>query len=894
MKYSGFLLSLFFTLSWAYTLHHRLPDLPLIGKSLAKSSIANMPPLGKFLNPFEGCWQNAEGVVPDLPEQLTLPQLQAPVKVVYDQRLVPHIYAQNDHDLYFAQGYVTAFFRLWQMDFTTRVAAGRLSEVIGPKTLDFDRQQRRKGMVYAAENALSEMAKNDKAMQVLDAYTQGVNAYIQQLTPKTMPLEFKLLDYQPEPWTNKHIALLLKFMADDLAGFNQDLEMSNARQIFDEQTLKLLYPDFVRGQDPIVPNNSPLDFKPLPTPAAPPQVFADLLKKIDTTTTAPHAQPANPAPKTTDSPPTQTQIPDSNNTTAPQATPPTKRPAKHELADSSSRSNSSMQQLNPIWPIPPVYPNGPEAQNTERGSNNWAVAPSKTAKGHAILCNDPHLGLNLPAIWFEIQLSTPEVNTYGVSLPGSPCIVIGFNEHIAWGMTNAGRDVQDLYTISFRDQTMQDYWFDGKWRKAQKRPETIYVRHAATQFDTVAYTHYGPIYHTATEQEPFNLALKWQIHQPSSEVLTIYKLNRAQNYDDYYNALKYFSCPAQNFVFADTKGNIAIWQQGEFVNKWSQQGKYVMDGSKPDFAWKEMIPQSHNPHQKNPERGFVSSANQHPTDSLYPYYYNGSYEFYRNRRLNQQLSLLEGIDIKTMQTLQTDNYNLLAAEILPLMLGYIEPAALNPKQQKYVELLKNWDFYNEPDSIQPAIFEAWWDKTYDNIWDEIKNNAARLPWPKYYVTAQIMASFPNHPLMDIKSTAQKNEGVADIVNLSFAQAFEEIEQSEKQLSSFNWANYKNTQIDHLARIPGLGINYVHIGGNRGILNAASKHAGPSWRMIVEMNDTIVAEGIYPGGQSGNPGSRYYENFVDQWAAGQYYPLNFWPKEPPAGQYDILVTQNFVK
>lgn len=873
MKYSGFLISLFLTAGWAYMLNNRLPDLPLIGRWLAQSSVANMPPLGKFLDPFEGCWQNAEGSLPNLPQQLSFAQLQAPVTVIYDNRLVPHIYAQNEHDLYFAQGYITAFFRLWQMDFTTRIAAGRLSEIIGPKTLEFDRQQRRKGMVFAAENALTEMSKNEKAMQVLDAYTAGVNAYIGQLSPKTMPLEYKLLNYKPETWTNKHIALLLKFMADDLAGFNQDLEMSNALKIFDQQTMQLLYPDFARGQDPIVPNNSPLDFKPLPSPNAPEKVYANLLKMPDTATIG----SPKPAPIDTQQAPAPRRIKANSN--------------QHPQPDSSS----NFQQLNDIG-IPIYFDRSlPEAQNTAKGSNNWAIAPAKTSKGHAILCNDPHLGLNLPAIWFEVQLSTPDISVYGVSLPGSPCVVIGFNKYIAWGMTNAGRDVQDLYNITFRNKNKQEYWFDGRWRKAQQRPETILVRHSTPQLDTVPYTHYGPIYHKANEKEPFELALKWQVHQPSSELLTIYKLNHAHNYEDYLNALKHFSCPAQNFVFADTKGNIAIWQQGEFINKWPQQGKYVMDGTNPVYAWKDLIPQAHNPHQKNPDRGFVSSANQHPTDSLYPYYYNGSYEFYRNRRLNQQLSLLEGIDIAAMQNLQTDNYNLLAAEILPLMLGYIEAQNTDQKPLPYIDMLKRWNFYNEPDSIQPALFETWWDNTYNNIWDEIKNSTTPLPWPKYYVTTQIMASSPNHQVMDIKSPDSPNkENIGDILKLSFAQTIEQLDKWQKQHGALNWANYKNTQINHLARIPGLGIDHVHIGGNHGILNAASQYDGPSWRMIVEMSDTITAKGVYPGGQSGNPGSQYYKNFVADWAAAHYYTLNFWPTIPEKETPEILTTQEFLK
>ncbi|HUM66397.1 MAG TPA: penicillin acylase family protein, partial [Chitinophagaceae bacterium] len=196
------------------------------------------------------------------------------------------------------------------------------------------------------------------------------------------------------------------------------------------------------------------------------------------------------------------------------------------------------------------------------------ISGARTQSGFPLLANDPHLELSFPSIWFEQQLSMPGTNTYGVSLPGSPFVIIGFNDSIAWGVTNAGRDVKDFYRVRFRDHTKQEYWFNGKWEPTQLRIEEIRVRGGATVYDTVAYTVHGPVMFdesfTTTSSPETNLAVRWVAHDPSNEGMTFYRLNRANNYDDYASAISTFDCPGQNFVFASKSGDIAIWQQGKF------------------------------------------------------------------------------------------------------------------------------------------------------------------------------------------------------------------------------------------------------------------------------------------------------------------------------------------
>src|SRR5690606_35320769 len=314
------------------------------------------------------------------------------------------------------------------------------------------------------------------------------------------------------------------------------------------------------------------------------------------------------------------------------------------------------------------------------GSNNWAVAGSKTYTGHPMLAGDPHLQLSLPSIWYAIQLHAPGVNVMGVSLPGVPCVIIGFNDSIAWSVTNAQRDLADWYKITFRDGKRDQYLLDGEWVDTRKVVEEIRSRDGSVFYDTVVYTHWGPVtcdHNFGADSDPNGYAFRWISHDPSEEISAFFRLNRAKNHAEFSEALNFFSAPAQNFVFASVSGDIAIRIQGKFPVRRKEEGEFVLDGSKRSNGWLAFIPNAHNISDKNPPRGFVSSANQYPVDSTYPYYITSTeYQAYRNRRINDVLRRSENITYRDMMRLQTDNYNLKAAESLPMFLSYIDTTAL--------------------------------------------------------------------------------------------------------------------------------------------------------------------------------------------------------------------------
>lgn len=765
----------------------------------------SIPPIGKFINPFNGFWQNAEKEKYSLLEQEQLKGLKKPVNVKFDKRRVAHVFAENENDLYFMQGYLTARDRLWQMEFISYVAGGRICELVGNKALELDRTQRRMGIPWAAANAINLMQTDPQMKLALESYAEGVNTFINSINEKNIPLEYKLLNYKPQKWDPYQSALLLKFMAKMLASQEMDFELTNTLRLFGKETVDILFPNFPKGIDPIIPKGTPFNFA------------------KDTFT-----QPSPLIPK--------------------------------NLLSSSEFSKEQQANI---------------------GSNNWAVHGSKTITGKPILCNDPHLQLQLPSIWYEIQLSTPTLNVYGVALPGSPCVVIGFNENVAWGVTNAGMDVKDWYAIKYKDASRNEYLYDGKYLKTKKVVEAIKIKGESMYFDTVVYTHHGPVMYdenftNGNYKQP--MAMRWMAHQPSNEIKAIYGLNKAKNYNDYINAIQYFECPSQNFVFACNEGDIAICESGKFPLKYFEQGKFLGDGTSSKFEWKGIIPREHIPVSKNPERGFVSSANQHVTDSTYSHYYNAGYgyEYYRNRRINQRLATLQNISPEDMMKLQNDNFNLQAKEILSFLLTEMETNKLNKKENEAFATLMEWNHYNEGNLIAPTLFTAFWDTLYNLVWDEFEKGADYFSGesntlfrkPSFYVSVDFIINHENHFLIENKKTKEKDTRKS-LINKAFKDAIATL-QTKK---SWKWEDYKDTYTGHWAKIEAFN-KPVKVGGYKFAVNAISQQHGPSWRMVVSLEKPIKAWGNYPGGQSGNVGSKNFDEQVEPWAKGEYFRLNF--------------------
>mgnify|MGYP005841520927 CR=1 FL=1 len=777
--------------------------------------ISPLPPLGSFFSPAEGFWANAETRSIDGTIELPGDKTDRPVDIYYDERGVPHIFAENDRDLYFAQGYVTARDRLFQLELQVRAAGGMLSEWLGETTLEYDLNQRRRGMLYGAEKMV-EYLDGKKTMEVVEAYAAGINEYINGLRPDQYPVEYKIIDATPAEWKPLHSALLLKYMTQMLAGRNNDVTTSNTASYLGLNFIEKYITARSKWMEPIIPKEHVWQFDPLPVPDAPDYFQSKISSNVD--------------------------------------------------------------------PYPP---------NPANGSNNWAVSGSKTSTGYPILAGDPHLSLSLPSIWYEMQLQAPGVNVYGVSIPGAPGIIKGFNEAIAWSTTNTGADVMDWHEIEFRDDSRNHYLFDGEWRSVDKRLEEIRIKEKEAVVDTVIYTHHGPVSQVIGEDmltdKKNGYALRWIAHDPSNEPMAFYLLNRAGGYNEASEALNHFEQPAQNFVYADTSGNIAMFVAGKLPLKWKGQGMTVSDGRDSDYDWQGWIPNEHNPGILNPQRGFVSSANQIAVDESYPYYLGDRFgPFYRGKRINDLLENEDRLTVKKMQQFQLDNHNYRAKILVPLLIDFLNVRGMTEFELELLQIVKDWDYNHTGPAIAPSIFYAWDRALYSLIWEDDFNDSIPLRMPTYELTLQMLIDNPEAEWVDDRSTAEK-ESLQDLTVKAFRNAIENLRDEFGEFGeSWQWARYNNTNLDHLSRIPGLGEQNLFTDGSAESLNAVRGSHGPSWRMVVELGPEVKGYGVYPGGQTGNPGSGKYTEFIDTWLNGGLFELNFYRQKPETGELPLHI------
>ncbi len=787
----------------------------------------SVPSMGKLLNPYTGFWQNAERRGQFSNKEIQIDGVESEIKIIFDEELIPHIYAENKADLYFAQGYVTAMLRLWQMEFQTHFAAGRLCEIVGPKALQLDEFQRRIGMPWAARNTLKVVMKHEPTRVALQSYSDGVNAYISQLSPSDYPLEYKILDYAPEKWDPLKTSLLLKYMSWDLTGDKEDFAMTELLFRLGKSKLEEIFPYASKDMEPIHPVGTSYDFE-------------------------------------------VSEIPD-----------------------------QPKNAYNPVTPF--GYEGKIQKPHPDNGSNNWVVSGTKTKSGSPILCNDPHLSQRLPSLWMLLHLNAPGVDVFGVNFPGAPGVILGFNKNIAWGATNVDPDILDWYRIRFKDESLGEYFHNGEWVEAETIEETIKIRGGEDKILNIPMTHHGPVSYLGKEDEteptlkrvkgiaPTGFAMRWAAHEGSNELRTFLQLNEAKNYEEYVEALSHYSCPGQNFAFACSDGDIGLWSNAEYPLKWRDQGKFLLDGEDPSHDWGSRIPHQQNPHCYNPERGFVSSANQHLTDSTYPYYINWEFDPYmRGRRINQRLEEMKDITPQDMMGLQLDNKNLLSERVLDGMLALVDKSKLSETGSKAFDLLNNWNRFNDAEEIGPSIFVFWWEYLQREMWDDELATVKGTLYPDVLITADIILDTLDSDWIDNKET-EKVESKSEVLTTSFSKAVKELaNKNGSDPSDWKWSKINGPMVPHVANIPGMDVSDLMIGGGKHIVNQQQKSHGPSWRLVAEMKEEPNAFGAIPGGQSGNPGSRYYYNLMDRWAEGDLLPLNILSFEEQKAEDNLMV------
>ena len=518
-------------------------------------------------------------------------------------------------------------------------------------------------------------------------------------------------------------------------------------------------------------------------------------------------------------------------------------------------------------------------------SNNWAVDGTKTASGKAMMAGDPHLAQTLPSVWYEIAAKSPSYNFVGVSFPGLPAVPIGHNANIAWSETN----VQNQATFFYKEKTSPQhpgaYYWDGAWRRMQQVHYSIPVKGEQPQALTVDLTVHGPI----MEQAGQTLSVDWMGNLPSPDIDAILNLLKAKNFSQFRSALKDWHAPSQNFVYADKQGNIGMISAGYYpIIKHGDPWLPMSGTGSSDIVG--TIPYKDIPQVYDPPTHIVFSANQREVGKNYPYYIGTTDDFfdngYRADEIQQYLSSHSKLTMKDFAALQNDTQDYLAGEIVPKLLAALPKHGLTAQQQQARELLSSW---NDNMAVNSAAASIWW-----TFWTQYLNDTFEPWWKADNVPVKLdpsgLAVDPNQSSLDEDLEAWT---LHDPTNASFtlpngtkrtapqvmSQAFNQAVTSlAKQLGSnptqWQWGKIHSRAFPSLTDIPVLGFGPKAAGGDEWTPDAADggmeATTGPSWRMIVDWG--TGAEGVYPGGQSENPMSPWYENQVSAWWNGQYYPI----------------------
>jgi len=410
--------------------------------------------------------------------------------------------------------------------------------------------------------------------------------------------------------------------------------------------------------------------------------------------------------------------------------------------------------------------------------------------------------------------------------------------------------------------------------------------------DTITYTHHGPVvwdtpYQTLSlgeksirnsiRQVSTGRALRWLAHDESNELRTFYLLNTAENYDDYVHALEYFNCPGQNFAYADVEGNIALWHAGNNPAKWEKQGMFIGDGTDPRYDWQAVVPHEQKPHIKNPKRGYIGSANQHPTTSDYPYFLSEFYwASFRWNQIHTRLDTLQSATVKDMLDIQLDNRSVFAEKTMPVILRTWKNHLRNDLEKHAFTILSDWDYEMDGHSPAPTMYRYWYALLEELTWeDDLGMDNDKFIWPYRDKMMELILTNPESHWFDNKTTLQL-ETFSQLSQQAFHNMVSDLQSNYGGdiKTDWIWSKYQGTDINHVANIPGMGVLDLPTSGGSDIPNATGTTFGPSWRFVVEMGEKKIAYGIYPGGQSGFPGSIYYDNMVDDWVHGIAYPLSF--------------------
>jgi penicillin G amidase len=766
--------------------------------------------------------------LPQAAGSISLPGLQQEVAVERDQWGVPHIRAASLEDLAEAQGYVMAQDRLWQMDLFRRVARGQLSEILGQKTLAIDRNFRTLGLSRAAEHDASLLGTEER--KVFEAYARGVNKFIDQHW-KSLPFEFSLLNYRPQPWQPSDTLVIAAYMYRTLtdtwerklnrAQVIERVGADRAKDLFSEEAAM---DHFVVG-DPNVQNDG-----------------------SQRTATDPDDE-------------------DDDDDMQPETVLKAKLGGARGVHQSGSPADLTWALSESVQDFAEESPN---EIRQGLGSNNWVVSGAHTATGKPLLANDTHLELTIPPIWYEIHLTAPGWNVKGFTLPGCPMVIIGHNDAIAWGFTNNQADVQDLYIETFNPASPDEYRANGSWVKSEIVEETIHVKGQPDEHLRIQVTRHGPIVRREGNK---SYALRWTATEPGGLANSYGWLGKARNWKEFRELMKHVWGPAQNVVYADVEGNIGYIMGARVPVRKKGHGEVPVPGDTNDYEWTGYVPFDQLPQALNPESGLIVTANARVVGPNYkPYLTDRWEEPYRTARIYDLLHDRHDLRPEDMLKVQTDTYSyphVFLADQLSAAARTFKPK--DPRAQKLIEGLKDWNGIADGDSPEVSFLDAVRHTALNLLLEPILGDDTRLyQWRSTTFLQKTLTDRPAKWLPHAyKNYDELLVGAADVAVIRLAE-----QSKSERVEEWAWKRFNSLDMFHPIGREGLLKRFLSITGKPqsgtefSVVRATAKRLGPAMRFVANPANWDESILLVPAGQSGQPGSSHYSDQFSYWYEGK--------------------------
>ncbi|MHB8929181.1 MAG: penicillin acylase family protein [Melioribacteraceae bacterium] len=756
--------------------------------------------------------------------------LQANVEIYRDAYAVPMITAGNDEDAAFALGYVHAQERLFQMDIARRAGEGRLSEVLGAKTIPIDQMFRTAGIYKSVKENYDKL--NPVSKKILEAYSKGVNAFINE-AKGNYPVEFDVLGYDPYPWKPEHSLMIAKLMGWELnISWWTDITFSQLVQKFGTEKAKELIPDFPENSPTIIPS----DIKSFAT------IRNDLMK-----------------------------------------------------VDQQFRNLTGFV-------------------GTHIGSNNWVVNGKMSASGKPIIANDPHLAYTAPGRWFLAMIRSNNWNAEGFTIPGLPAIVIGKNQNIAWAMTNVMADDADFYVEKI-DSTGKNYFLNGVWKPLTIQKDTIHVKDSSSVIYEIKRTHRGPI---ITDIHPFRvmypntgvkteqMSMRWTGQEFSDEMFAAVSINKSKNWNEFQNAVRYFTVPGQNFVYGDKDGNIGYICAAKLPIRATNSSTLINDGTTDANDWKGFVPYEEMPKLFNPPQNFIASANN-KTVQNFKYHISNIWE--PSSRIERITQLLNSKPIQSkddFEKYQNDFVSPYAKKLTSYITSAFDSVKVTDKNLLLaLELFKNWNFDMEAGSQVPTIYTRFFQYLIKNIFedemgDDLLKEYVFIANVPYRIIPKMLEENNSSFFDDIRTSQVETRDI--IIRKSLVDALSDLEKNYgMEIKNWQWGDIHKVTFKHMFHdVSPLLDKIVNIGpfsiGGDGttIFNTEysfpelyeqtrdltkphrsepySNILGPSMRYIFDFADPDHLEYIMPTGESEHFMSNHYKDMTSMWLNGKYIKL----------------------